>query len=355
MRAADGRGHRAALRRRCRPRRRSVDELRESFDARRARDRLARAARPAACPDATCDGVHFAMDYLYQRNRFVARESAPRPTVAQPADGRSDQRRRQARGGDRRRRHRRGLRRQLRCARAPPRSCQLELLPEPPAHRPDERTPWPEWPLKYRLTYAMEEAREAGVGEQDYSVRRPHASAATRTAAWRPCTSPGPNPRRRSSPVEGTERELPAQLVLLAMGFLAPRAGPARPARRREGPARQRQGRQALHDLRRRRLRRRRRAPRPVADRVGDQRGSPVRADGRPLPRRPAGRNGDARRWRASPGFGRGFPGRPAARGRRPVRPRRRRRGPRGPAAARQRRGQRRITRRAGGATLGLR
>ena len=47
---------------------------------------------------------------------------------------------------------------------------QLELLPEPPSHRPDDRTPWPESPLKYRLSYAMEEARDADVGEQDYSV-----------------------------------------------------------------------------------------------------------------------------------------------------------------------------------------
>src|ERR1019366_49579 len=47
---------------------------------------------------------------------------------------------------------------------------QLELLSEPPEHRPDERTPWPQWPLKYRLSYAMEEARNLGVGEQDYSV-----------------------------------------------------------------------------------------------------------------------------------------------------------------------------------------
>src|SRR5207245_107146 len=44
---------------------------------------------------------------------------------------------------------------------------QLELLPEPPPKRPDERTPWPQWPLKYRLSYAMEEAKESGVGEQD--------------------------------------------------------------------------------------------------------------------------------------------------------------------------------------------
>src|SRR4029077_8104116 len=47
---------------------------------------------------------------------------------------------------------------------------QLELLPEPPPKRPDERTPWPEWPLKYRLSYAMEEAKTSGVGDQDSSV-----------------------------------------------------------------------------------------------------------------------------------------------------------------------------------------
>src|SRR4029077_19256273 len=47
---------------------------------------------------------------------------------------------------------------------------QLELLPEPPPRRPDERTPWPQWPLKYRLSYAMEEAKSAERGEQDYSV-----------------------------------------------------------------------------------------------------------------------------------------------------------------------------------------
>src|SRR5438270_4883803 len=47
---------------------------------------------------------------------------------------------------------------------------QLELLPEPPPRRPDEHTPWPQWPLKYRLSYAMEEAKESGVGEQDYSM-----------------------------------------------------------------------------------------------------------------------------------------------------------------------------------------
>jgi glutamate synthase (NADPH/NADH) small chain len=98
---------------------------------------------------------------------------------------------------------------------------QLELLPEPPEHRPDERTPWPEWPQKYRLSYAMEEARNAGLGEQDYSVTTTHFSGddAGGVAALHIAQA---EPAPPFSPVPGSERELPAQLVLLAMGFLHP-------------------------------------------------------------------------------------------------------------------------------------
>ncbi|HWJ50157.1 MAG TPA: FAD-dependent oxidoreductase, partial [Solirubrobacteraceae bacterium] len=98
---------------------------------------------------------------------------------------------------------------------------QLELLPEPPTHRPDDRTPWPLWPQKYRLSYAMEETRKLGMGEQDYSVTTTRfvddgngALAALHIAeaeAAPPFAS-----------VPGSDRELPAQLVLLAMGFLHP-------------------------------------------------------------------------------------------------------------------------------------
>jgi glutamate synthase (NADPH/NADH) small chain len=98
---------------------------------------------------------------------------------------------------------------------------QLELLPEPPAHRPDEITPWPLWPLKYRLSYAMEEAKDLHTGEQDYSVTTTRFSedgsgalAALHIAQAEPSPPFGPVP--------GSERELPAQLVLLAMGFLGP-------------------------------------------------------------------------------------------------------------------------------------
>src|SRR5204863_5581410 len=98
---------------------------------------------------------------------------------------------------------------------------QLELLPEPPPRRPDERTPWPQWPLKYRLSYAMEEAKETGVGEQDYSVTTTRFSDDGRgnVAALHIARAQSEPP---FAAVPDTEQELPAQLVLLAMGFLGP-------------------------------------------------------------------------------------------------------------------------------------
>jgi glutamate synthase (NADPH) small chain len=165
-------------------------------------------------------GVHFAMEYLYQRNRWVAREYGPEPTVAQPAIAREISAAGKdvvvIGGGDT------GADCVGNALREGARSItQLELLPEPPAHRPDDRTPWPLWPLKYRLSYAMEEAKEIHVGEQDYSVTTVSfaddgdgAVAALRIA--------DADPAPPFAPIAGSERELRAQLVLLAMGFLGP-------------------------------------------------------------------------------------------------------------------------------------
>jgi glutamate synthase (NADPH/NADH) small chain len=98
---------------------------------------------------------------------------------------------------------------------------QLELLPEPPPKRPDDRTPWPLWPQKFRLSYAMEEARGAGVGEQDFSVVTTYfsgdADGRVRTLHYAQADAKPP-----FKPIEGTEGEFPAELVLLAMGFLHP-------------------------------------------------------------------------------------------------------------------------------------
>jgi len=223
----------------------SVAELRERFDA-VVLATGSRVPRDLPVPGRDLHGVHFAMDYLYQRNRWVAREFGPPPSVAQPGTqsppippGSADAGSAVAQpsgsidagpveitardkhvivigGGDT------GADCVGNALREGARSIvQLELLPEPPPRRPDERTPWPLWLLKYRLSYAMEEARQVGVGEQDYSVTTTHFSDDSRGGvAALHIAQAAPEPP--FAPLEGTERELPAQLVLLAMGFLHP-------------------------------------------------------------------------------------------------------------------------------------
>jgi glutamate synthase (NADPH/NADH) small chain len=93
---------------------------------------------------------------------------------------------------------------------------QLEILPEPPGTR-HESTPWPTWPLMLRTSAAHEEggervysvSTEAFLGDDSGRVRALRLVEVRRGAAG-------------FEPVEGSQRELPAQLVLLAMGFLGP-------------------------------------------------------------------------------------------------------------------------------------
>jgi glutamate synthase (NADPH/NADH) small chain len=197
----------------------SVSELREGFDA-VVLATGSRSPRDLPVPGRELDGVHFAMDYLYQRNRWVAREHGPAPSVPAPAIEREITAAGKdvvvIGGGDT------GADCVGNAVREGARSVvQLELLVEPPAHRPDDRTPWPEWPMKYRLSYAMEEARKLGVGEQDYAVATTSIADDGRgaVAALRIAQA---QPDPPFTPVAGTERELPTQLVLLAMGFLHP-------------------------------------------------------------------------------------------------------------------------------------
>ncbi len=96
---------------------------------------------------------------------------------------------------------------------------QLEIMPEPPGSRPAGQ-PWPTYPMTFKVSSAHEEAGDrvfgvstkAFLGDQDGHVR---------ALLLVDVELDGGRPRE----IEGTEREVPAELVLLAMGF----TGPERP------------------------------------------------------------------------------------------------------------------------------
>jgi glutamate synthase (NADPH) small chain len=104
---------------------------------------------------------------------------------------------------------------------------QLEIMAKPPMERA-ANNPWPEWPKVYKMDYGQEEAA-AKFGDDP----RVYLTTATRfegdgegkvkavhvvDVEWRKNEQGQFGPQ----PVAGTERVLPAQLVLLAMGFLGP-------------------------------------------------------------------------------------------------------------------------------------
>ncbi len=104
---------------------------------------------------------------------------------------------------------------------------QLEIMPKPPNERA-ANNPWPEWPKVYKLDYGQEEAEAVfGAdpraylrtathfeGDENGNVKAVH----TVEVQWEK------NEKGQFIPkhIPGTEKVLPAQLVLLAMGFLGP-------------------------------------------------------------------------------------------------------------------------------------
>ncbi|GAA3976445.1 glutamate synthase subunit beta [Thermobifida alba] len=93
---------------------------------------------------------------------------------------------------------------------------QLEIMPKPPTTRPDSQ-PWPTMPLLYKVTSAHEEGGQRlysvntleFLGDDEGNVRALRMVDVNRTDSG-------------FEPVPGTEREIPAQLVTLALGFLGP-------------------------------------------------------------------------------------------------------------------------------------
>ncbi len=96
---------------------------------------------------------------------------------------------------------------------------QLEIMPQPPLERPDS-TPWPTWPLVLRTASAHEE----GV-ERLYSVSTSElvgADGQVTHLRGHEVEVVFEDGRPTFTPVEGSEFELEADLVFLAMGFVGP-------------------------------------------------------------------------------------------------------------------------------------
>src|SRR5690349_16855752 len=88
---------------------------------------------------------------------------------------------------------------------------QLEILARPPDRRPAHQ-PWPTYPLTFRVSSAHEES-----GDRVYAVSTQRFLGEDRVRGLRLVEVDA-----AFQPVPGTEREIPAQLVLLAMGFTGP-------------------------------------------------------------------------------------------------------------------------------------
>ena len=191
----------------------TAGDLRSNFDA----VLLAGGAgqpRDLVVPGRELRGVHFAMDYLEQQNRRCQGDEVPGAAAISAAGkhvvviG----------GGDTGADCLGTVHRQGAASVA-----QLELLPAPPNARAGDN-PWPLWPQVFRVSSAHEEggdrhyavATSSFTGDGDGQVRLLHGERVTRGMSdGRPVFVPEP----------GSAFDMPADLVLLAMGFTGPSKG----------------------------------------------------------------------------------------------------------------------------------
>ena len=160
-------------------------------------------ARDLPIPGRELKGIHFAMDFLPQQNRRVSGEPAPagepilargkRVVVIGGGDTGSD------------------------CIGTAFRQGALsvvnfEIMPQPPVSE-NKLLTWPEWPLKLRTSPSHEEG-----AERDFAVLTSKFSGENGAVKKLHCVRVD----GRIKPVPGTEFEIDADLVLLAMGFVHP-------------------------------------------------------------------------------------------------------------------------------------
>jgi len=188
-----------------------------SFDALRGRcDAMVIAigagqARDLPVPGRDLRGVHLAMEYLPQQNRRVAGEGI----AAEHAITAVDRRVIILGGGDTGADCLGNVHREA-CSSVH----QFELLERPPDARADDN-PWPVWPVIMRTSPAHEEG-----GTRDFGIQTTHFEGDAQgrlTALHAIRVEPREvNGRIEMVAVPGTEFSMPADLVLLAMGFVHP-------------------------------------------------------------------------------------------------------------------------------------
>jgi glutamate synthase (NADPH/NADH) small chain len=172
----------------------------------------AREERELPVPGSGLSGIHHALEYLTLANRVVEGDYAVSPITAEGKHvvivGGGDT------GSD-------CLGTVLRQGAAS--VLQLDINPEPDEAR-TEAEPWPTYPKVYRISHAHEEARgRAGTDPRLFSAATLRFEGSD-TGWVRALHLSEVEPRTRR-PRPGTEREIPADLVLIALGYSGPERG----------------------------------------------------------------------------------------------------------------------------------
>src|SRR5438552_881498 len=179
-----------------------VEKLLKDYDA-VALTGGAEKARDLPIPGRDLNGIHFAMDFLPQQNRRVSSEplgnvseilaTGKHVVVIGGGDTGSDCIGTSFRQGAKS-------------------VTQLEIMPAPP-ERENKGVSWPNWPLKMRTSSSQAEG-----AKREYAVLTQKFSGDNGKVAKLHCVQVDD----KFKPLAGTEFELEAQLVLLAMGFVHP-------------------------------------------------------------------------------------------------------------------------------------
>jgi len=187
----------------------SAGELIEGFDA-VVLAGGAEAPRDLPVPGRQLAGIHFAMEFLPQQNQVVAGDHVPdqlnaagkRVVVIGGGDTGSD-----CVGTS----NRQGARSVT----------QFELLPQPPEV---ENKPmiWPYWPVKLRTSSSQEEGCERDWSVATKSFKDDGQGRVSSLIAVRVEMRKDASGQMKFAEVAGSEFEVPAEMVLLAMGFVSP-------------------------------------------------------------------------------------------------------------------------------------